>query len=86
MEYHRCPATHRSQSLLSVQRLFLSGDYDDGYVAWINGVEVYRSPEMPAGIPDWNTDAMDHESSNGAVPNYGTAVVNYESVIFRPAP
>jgi len=51
----------------------IAADYDDGYVAWINGVEVFRSPEMPAGGPVWNTNASLHESSNGAVPNYGSA-------------
>ncbi len=54
-----------------VQTLFLGADWDDGYVAWINGVEVYRSPQMPAGVPQWNTDAGLHESSNGVPPNYG---------------
>ena len=43
--------------LASVGNVFLGADYDDGYVAWINGVEVYRSPEMPAGTPAWNTNA-----------------------------
>ncbi|MDX1763312.1 MAG: metallophosphoesterase family protein, partial [bacterium] len=55
----------------AVTNLFLGADYDDGYTAWINGVEVYRSPEMPAGAPDWNTNvSRKHESSNGAVPDY----------------
>jgi hypothetical protein len=39
-----------------VDRVFLAADYDDGYVAWINGVEVFRSPEM-AGLPAvWDTE------------------------------
>jgi hypothetical protein len=29
--------------------LYVSADYDDGYVVWINGVEVFRSAEIPAG-------------------------------------
>ena len=41
-----------------------------GVVIWINGVEVYRSPEMPSGDPAWNSAATSHESSNGAVPVY----------------
>ncbi len=55
-----------------VKTLFLGADWDDGFIAWINGVEVYRSPEMPAGTPLWNTKPLQgHESSNGTVPDYG---------------
>jgi len=39
-------------------------DYDDGIVAWLNGVEIYRSPEMPAGDPAWDAAPQSHESSN----------------------
>jgi hypothetical protein len=56
-----------------VTGLFLGADFDDGYVAYINGVEVARS-SMPAGDPAWNTDAILHESSNGTVPNYGPPI------------
>jgi len=61
-------------SVGSVNGVFLGADYDDGYVAWINGTEVYRSPEMPAGIPAWDADPALHESSNGQVPDYGTLI------------
>jgi hypothetical protein len=54
-----------------VANLLLGADWDDGFVAWINGVEVHRSPQMPAGNPAWNTNAASHESSNGASPLYG---------------
>ena len=37
---------------------------------WVNGVEVYRSPEVPLGSLSWNTNVNLHESSNGQVPNY----------------
>jgi Thrombospondin type 3 repeat len=57
-------------SVAAIQNLFIAADYDDGFVAWINGVEVYRSPEMPAGTPAWNTNAGNHESSNGLTPDY----------------
>ena len=57
-----------------VNALYLGADYDDGWVAWINGVEVYRSPEMPGGDPAWNADPLPHESSNGVVPDYGTLI------------
>lgn len=58
----------------SVANLFLGCDWDDGVVAWLNGVEIWRSAQMPAGSPAWNTNAGLHESSNGASPNYGTLV------------
>jgi len=45
----------------------LAIDYDDGYVAWINGTEIQRAPEMPSGDPDWDTAPASHESSNAAV-------------------
>ncbi len=31
-----------------VENLEFGADYDDGCVVWINGVEVFSSPEMPA--------------------------------------
>ena len=63
-------ATFEIPSVLLVQNLFLGADYDDGFVAWINGVEVYRSPEMAPGDPAWDADPDPHESSNGAIPRY----------------
>ncbi len=54
-----------------LEDLFLGADYDDGFVAWLNGVEVYRSPSMPPGLPEWNAGPTSHESSNGPIPNYG---------------
>lgn len=53
----------------SVENLFFGLDYDDGVIAWINGVEVFRSAEMPAGAPTWRTNARPHESSNAVVPD-----------------
>jgi hypothetical protein len=50
--------------------LYLGADYDDGFVAWINGVEVARSPSMPAGVPRWDTRPASHESSNGSLPRF----------------
>ena len=57
-------------NLNSLDKLLIGADYDDGYVAWINGIEVFRSAEMPAGGPLWNANANLHESSNGTLPNY----------------
>jgi thymidine phosphorylase len=36
-------------------------DYDDGFVAYINGQEVTRA-SMPAGTPAFDTKAIDHEA------------------------
>ena len=52
-------------------RILVAADYDDGYVVWVNGTEVFRSAEMPVGDPDWDTPATAHESSNLADPDYG---------------
>ncbi len=59
---------------MTVGGVYLGADYDDGIVAWVNGVEVYRSPEMPLGPITGSTDAALHESSNGAAPNYGSLI------------
>ena len=55
----------------AVTDLFLGADYDDGFVAWINGVEVYRSFEMPAFTTRWDESPSAHESSNAVEPDYG---------------
>ncbi len=57
----------------AVDDLLLSVDYDDGFIAWINGVEVYRSPEMPGGTVAWDSVATAHESSNGTTPDYSVS-------------
>ena len=67
-------ATFFIQSLAVINDFLLGVDYDDGFVAWINGVEVLRSPEMPAGDPAWNTAATLHESSNGLEPVFDPMV------------
>ncbi len=68
-------ATFEIANVLTVQNMFIGADYDDGWAAWINGVEVYRSVEMPFGTdPDWDTTPLAHESSNGAIPNYSPEV------------
>lgn len=60
----------------TVTNLFLRADWDDGYAAWINGVEVHRSLQMPAAPATllWNTPASLHESSNGPTPAYGNLI------------
>ncbi len=48
-----------------IHHLTLAADYDDGFVAYINGVEVARR-NMPAGTPQHTTLASgNHESSRG---------------------
>jgi hypothetical protein len=54
-----------------IDELLVGADYDDGYVAWINGVELFRSPEMPGGSLTWNTACGSHESSNDTEPDFG---------------
>ena len=54
----------------TVAVMTLGVDYDDGFVAWINGIEVSRSSSMPAGTPAWNATPSSHESSNGSSPGY----------------
>jgi len=43
-------------------------EYDDGAVVWLNGVEIYRAPEMPVGDPTWDSAPLPHESSNATDP------------------
>jgi hypothetical protein len=52
-----------------VDEVMFAADYDDGYVMWINGMEVDRSESMPAGTPAWDTPSAGHESSNGPAPD-----------------
>jgi hypothetical protein len=69
--YTRVPFTVTNPA--AITGMFLGADFDDGFVAYLNGVEVERA-SMPAGTPDWNTNAALHESSNGATPNFGTPI------------
>jgi hypothetical protein len=60
-------------SVADVSTIYLGAEWDDGFIAWINGVEVFRSPQMPTGTPLWNTPLLyGHESSDGLVPDYGS--------------
>ena len=67
-------ATFQIADVAAVTNLWIAADYDDGYAVWINGVEVFRSQEMPAGALEYDADPSSHESSNGTVPNYGIGV------------
>jgi hypothetical protein len=64
----------------SVENVWITADYDDGYTVWINGVQVYRSSEMPAGNPiPYDANPAAHESSNKSSPDYGLPI-NISSV------
>ncbi|HKY31798.1 MAG TPA: metallophosphoesterase [Candidatus Polarisedimenticolia bacterium] len=55
----------------AVRNVYLGADYDDAYAAWVNGVEVFRSPELTSGPLDWAVRVTTaHESSNGETPDY----------------
>ena len=64
----------------AVQNVFLGVDWDDGHVAWINGIEVSRSEQMPLGPPAWDTAAAPHEASNGLFPEYTTVDVSAAAI------
>jgi hypothetical protein len=64
------------EDVSAAQNLFLGLDYDDGWVAWINGVEVARSVSMPTGPPAWDTVSGAHESSNGTFPSFETQEIS----------
>ncbi|UCE58165.1 MAG: metallophosphoesterase [Phycisphaerales bacterium] len=58
----------------AVSSLTLTTDYDDGWVAYLNGVEIARSPGMggTVGVPPFYNDTTttgDHECSGASVPN-----------------
>ena len=58
----------------TVNDVFIGADYDDGWIAYLNGIEIFRSQEMPAGVPPWDTDPASHEASNGTSPDYGDLI------------
>jgi hypothetical protein len=72
----------------AVKKLVLRADYDDDYVAWLNGVEIARSPGMATGgskegdVPPWNYSAAggtlqvsNHEASKTDPPAWQQEVV-----------
>lgn len=58
------------QDAASVKKLIFRADYDDGYVAWLNGTEIARSATMAAGgskpgeIPPWDYSAVSGKVTN----------------------
>jgi hypothetical protein len=54
----------------SITSMTIRADYDDGFIVWLNGVEVVRAnmgTEDP--VPEWNHKATSHESTNIKGPN-----------------
>ncbi|NOT34388.1 MAG: hypothetical protein HOP12_09485 [Candidatus Eisenbacteria bacterium] len=47
----------------SIRAATLEADYDDGFVATLNGIEIARR-ELPTGTIAWATPANNHESGN----------------------
>jgi hypothetical protein len=76
------------ENATDVWRVLLGFDYDDGVVAWVNGSEVYRSPQMPQdGALTWNTVLNgQHESSNGDEPDYGELVDITDATLLHDGP
>jgi len=52
----------------------LLANYDDGFVAYLNGVEVLRSASMPAGAIDYDTLASSHEGGKYETFDLGAAI------------
>lgn len=50
----------------AAQGLVLRVQYDDGFVAWLNGTEVARR-NVPAGLPTWNGRAASHPDAEARV-------------------
>jgi hypothetical protein len=67
--YTRAKFEVRDESV--IRDVLVGADYDDAYVAWINGTEVFRSPEMPDGALEWDSEPGLHESSNAEEPDFG---------------
>ena len=56
-----------------VVSMSLQMDYNDGFIAWLNGVEVARSNSMSGVNPVWNAPtSSDHEASQTNPPIYET--------------
>jgi hypothetical protein len=61
-------------NISAVTNLLLSAQSDDGFIAWINGVEVARSATMPPGdVPYNGTAATTAQEPN----NNGAAYLDY---------
>ena len=63
----------------AIKKAILDIDYDDGFVAYLNGVEIARAG-LTGAPPTWNELANDHEATipqGGAIPSFeiDTAII-----------
>lgn len=65
--FARCNFTVQDKSKIAA--VLLNMDYDDGFVAWLNGVEIARSG-LSGQPPAWDESAIEHEAAlfNGGSP------------------
>lgn len=70
-----CLRAHFTGPSAAAFSLVLQADYDDGFVAWLNGVEIARRG-LPASNVVWGTLATNHESGT-----YETIVVTDPSLL-----
>jgi hypothetical protein len=64
-----------------VTALRLDANYDDGFVAYLNGTEVVRSPSMPSGTITFSTKAGSHEAGT-----FETFDLSAHLALLRPGP
>ncbi len=49
----------------SVTSMTIRADYDDSFIAWLNGIEIVRANiGSDDAVPEWNYFAVSHESTN----------------------
>ena len=63
--YIRIPFTVSAGDYSDISGLMLSVRYDDGFIAYLNGVEIYRV--MFEGDPSWDSEALDNHSDIDAI-------------------
>lgn len=63
--YIRIPFTLSAADTKDISKLLLRVRYDDGFVAWLNGVEVQRA--LFTGAPAWNSVATSNHDDADAV-------------------
>jgi hypothetical protein len=75
----------------AITELIFYVDYDDGYVAWLNGVEIWRSAGMQGRgePPPWNASSGGHGSSEQAKGNpnpnrWGHGDIENKTIEFTP--
>lgn len=69
-----------------IRAMLLRLDYDDGYIAWLNGTEISRSTSMAGKTAAWNTESGRHETIGAlGVPidlsKYVSLLVNGKNVL-----